>query len=325
MPPVISVIIPVYNAGRYLDGAISSVLAQTFEDFEAVIVNDGSTDGSLERLRRFAASDRRLRIISRANTGLTVALNEAWRAATGEFVARMDSDDRSYPDRFRLQVEYLRSHPDCLAVGGQVRVVERDGRPVGNMFRLRTHSEIDSYHLHTRASAIAHPTVMMRRTALEAAGGYRKELEPAEDLDLWLRMADMGKLSNLPDVLLDYRVHPSSVSARRAVQQWQQSQRAAAEALRRRGLDVPAEKAAAPLTLDLRRLPAPQSSWANVALESGNYSSARRLAARGARLKPTSLAAWYVFLTAAFGADYKAARAGLQSLRGVGGGVLRRT
>src|SRR5213082_3006291 len=131
MSPVVSVLMPVYNAQRYLPAAVESILGQTFRDFEFIIIDDGSTDRSGEILRKFAAEDPRIKLISRPNTGYVVALNEALSCASGEFVARMDADDISLPTRFERQVAYLREHTDCVLVGTNVITMDSDGAMIG--------------------------------------------------------------------------------------------------------------------------------------------------------------------------------------------------
>src|SRR4051812_18975953 len=157
---------PVYNALPHLREAVEGILAQTFGDFEFVVIDDGSTDGSTQVLRAYAAADPRIVLVSRPNTGYAIALNEALALATGEFVARMDADDVSLPQRLARQVEYLRAHPECVAVGTGVRFIAAGGTPIARGFRRpRTHEEIDAFHLQRMSSALPHPTVMMRRAA----------------------------------------------------------------------------------------------------------------------------------------------------------------
>ena len=116
-PPKTSVVMPMYNAERYVAGATGSILAQTFTDFEFVIVNDGSTDRSLEIVRHYERLDARVRVLSRPNTGIVGALNDGLSLARGEYIARMDADDIAYPHRLERQATYLDDHPDCVAVG----------------------------------------------------------------------------------------------------------------------------------------------------------------------------------------------------------------
>src|SRR5436305_9543595 len=125
--PQVSVLMPVYNAIRYIGVAVDSVLSQTFSDFEFIIVDDGSTDGSAEILREYAGRDPRIRLISRPNTGLGFALNEALAVARAPFIARMDADDECLPERFEKQIQYLRNHPECVLLGSRVLWIDSDG------------------------------------------------------------------------------------------------------------------------------------------------------------------------------------------------------
>src|SRR4051812_26679567 len=124
--PTVSVLMAVYNGEQYLREAVNSILSQTFKDFEFIIIDDGSTDRSPELLASYARADSRVKLISRPNKGLTKSLNEGLHAARGEFVARMDGDDISLPERFERQVSYLREHPEVVLVGSRVEFIDPD-------------------------------------------------------------------------------------------------------------------------------------------------------------------------------------------------------
>ena len=238
-PIAISVLMPVYNSDRYLARAVESILGQTFGDFEFVVIDDGSTDRSREILEDYARRDLRIRLVRRPNTGYSRALNEALGLSRGEFLARMDSDDVAYPDRFARQIEFLRSRPDCLAVGCQVRQINPDGVPLRSSAHEVDHDAIVARLLTGAGAEIPHPGVIMRGEAVKDLGGYRVEFEPVEDLDLYLRLADRGRLANLPEVLLDYRQHFQSVNQTRNEQQVRLAGQVVAEALARRGQPIP--------------------------------------------------------------------------------------
>jgi glycosyltransferase involved in cell wall biosynthesis len=226
---------PVYNSERYVAEAVESILAQTFPDFEFLIVDDGSTDASLAILQKYAAREPRIRLISRPNTGYVVALNEMLELARGEFVARMDSDDVCLPDRFERQVAFLRANPGVLAVGGAVILIDQDGAELITIPFPGHDHEIQELAL-SGSTPLSHPAAMVRREALDAVGGYRKELVPAEDLDLWLRLGERGRLANLSQVVLRYREHEASVSSQNQQRQLDRARQAADEAADRRGL-----------------------------------------------------------------------------------------
>ena len=188
-------------------------MAQTFRDFEFVIVNDGSTDHSLQLLRAYEAHDARITVINQGNTGLTVALQRGVEASSGEYIARMDADDVSMPTRFEKQMALLRSDASLAMVSwqlehfikaGATKVVQRLG------FDPRLASLFACFH-----NPIAgHGQVLYRRAAYEAAGGYDPDYNLAEDYDLWTRILRQGKLGVVPEVLYRYRVSDDSVTAR---------------------------------------------------------------------------------------------------------------
>ena len=226
---------PVYNADRYVTDAVESILVQTFHDFEFIIIDDGSTDGSPAILRRFAERDARIRLISRPNTGYVRALNEALGIARGQYVARMDADDVALPGRLMLQLDYLRRNPDVLCVGGAVVQIDTRNRVLAHRVQPLDDEGIQQKNL-TGRTAMWHPTVMMRRRAIEVVGGYHEELEFAEDLDLWLRLGEQGKLANLPEFVLLYRVHDQSVTSLHNIRQFDHAREACERAWRRRCL-----------------------------------------------------------------------------------------
>ena len=289
--PVVSVVMPVYNSERYVARAVESILCQTFGDFEFIIIDDGSTDDSGGILEDFAVKDRRIRLVRRANTGYAVALNEGLGMARGEFVARMDSDDVSRPERFARQVEFLRAKPEVVAVGGQVVVIDPDGDAMWPMDHCPTgHEAIDADHINGVGGRIMHPAAMFRRYSLERVGGYRTEFEPAEDLDLFLRLAEVGRLANVESIVLEYRVHLRSVSLTRAREQTISVNKTTAEARARRGMTPAA-------TVEVRDFEGLREekileSWARRAYRRGDYAMARKHALRAIQLDCASAASW---------------------------------
>jgi glycosyltransferase involved in cell wall biosynthesis len=233
--PTVSVLMPVYNAERYVAEAVESILAQTFADFELIIIDDGSTDRSLSILRRSAENDLRIRLVSRPNTGYVVALNEMLEMARGEFVARMDADDVSLPERFAIQVAYLREHPEIICIGTRVQIIDEAGRDLLACHPAMDHDEVQALALAGRCP-LCHPSVMMRREPVISLGGYQVDMEPAEDHDLWLRLGEQGRMVNLPDVLVKYRNHDSSVSEVRQSRQLELAKLASDRACERRGI-----------------------------------------------------------------------------------------
>lgn len=242
--PPLSVVVPVYNAGRYLESALASVLAQSFHDFELVAVDDGSTDESPHILDFIASRDPRLRVIRRPNTGIVGALNDGLSAARGEFVARMDADDLCLPDRFEKQVSFLRGQPDCVCVGSAFLYIDAAGSWLKECSRPADHESIEKALLSGNGGIIIHPAAMFRRAAVEQVGRYREKAQWVEDLDLYLRLARVGRLANLPEVLFHYRFHEQSVNFTRNQGRHERKLDVLAEAHAARGL--PFDRAALP-------------------------------------------------------------------------------
>ena len=211
--PRVSVLLPVWNGEAFLEAAVESILRQTLSSFELIVIDDGSTDASAAIAENFARSDDRVRLLRRAHEGLSAALNAGIAAARGEYIARMDADDVSVPQRLEKQVSYLDAHPACVAIGSWIDVVDEAGLPLGvKTFRER-HEQI-SAALFRGISPMAHPTVVMRGDVLRATGGYDARFYPSEDLDLWFRLADRGELANLGEVLLRHRRHKGAAGVR---------------------------------------------------------------------------------------------------------------
>lgn len=214
MTPRVSVIMPVFNGERFLTEAAESVLASDFADFELLLLIDGgTTDGSAAVAARLAAKDRRVRVIEHPHAAPSIARNIGLDAARGEFVANLDSDDAMLPERLGRQVAYLDGHPECVAVGSRALIVDANNQPVRVSVRAYTHEEIDGAHLDGRGGTIMNPTATFRRSAATKIGGYSADLlTTGEDHDFWLRLAEVGRLVNLPEVLTRYRIHDRNAS-----------------------------------------------------------------------------------------------------------------
>ncbi len=291
--PAVSVALPVFNAERHLAAAVSSILRQSFADFELLAVDDGSTDGSRRILERFAASDPRLRVISRPNTGIVGALNDACRAARAPLVARMDADDIAFPERLARQVAHLAAHPEIVALGAAVIYLDAAGRPVKPCPRSTDHEQLEPALLAGDGGALIHPVVVFRRAALEQAGLYRPETQYVEDLDLYLRLARLGRLANLPEPLLYYRVHGTSINFTRNAGRHETKLRVLADAHRQRGLPFAPEQLPPP-TQNWADLAAHDRDWAVTSMQYGQRRVAVSHALRACRLQPGNRAAWRV-------------------------------
>ena len=211
----ISVILPVYNAEEYIEEAITSILNQTFQNFELICINDGSTDGSLDIIRNF--SDKRMRVVSRENRGLIATLNEAIGYATSRYIARMDADDVALPDRFEKQIKFMLKHK-LGVVGSSYRYIDAKGTVVG-VRRLTAQAYLTSWLLDF-GSTLCHPSVLIDKYRIAGELYYSSEAEACEDYELWLRLRHSGvKMANVPDILLNYRVLSSSISRSESSQQ----------------------------------------------------------------------------------------------------------
>jgi glycosyltransferase involved in cell wall biosynthesis len=293
--PLISVVLPVFNAQGYLATAVESILAQSVADFELIAIDDGSTDGSPEVLGKLRQRDSRVHIISRPNTGIVGALNDGLAAARGEFIARMDADDIALPQRFERQLAYLRAHPECVAVGSSVLQIDPDGDPIGVQHWAESHAEIDALLL-TGGGGLAHPTAMIRTSALRGVGGYRPEYQWIEDKDLWLRLGEIGRLANLREPLLQYRLHESSVCWQREVQQRQLWEKLLAETYRRRGISRRPPSFRSRFAAGASRAGRARAKWIRFATRSGNYRTAVKHARQLLQHQPLRPATWLAVL-----------------------------
>jgi len=232
----VSVVMPVWNAERYLDTCLTSLQGQTLREFECIIVDDGSTDATSEILGSYSAQDQRFKILRQRKLGITAALNAGIAAAHGRYIARMDADDVCAPDRLERQYAFMEAHPDVAAVGSQVLLIDCDDNPLCVMERPLSHADIDAIHIGGIGGGIVHPTAFIRRSIMYKIGRYDIRWRVAQDLDLWLRLAENGQLANLPDILLAYRLHAGSTAMTRGRLQQESAASILACARQRRGL-----------------------------------------------------------------------------------------
>jgi hypothetical protein len=218
--PSISVTMSVYNGERFLAGAIESVLDQTFGDFEFLILDDGSRDATHAIALHYAARDPRIRVIARENRGLVVSLNELLAAARAPLIARMDADDICMPERFERQIAYMAAHPAIGVLGCWTEDIDENDAPYP--LHAVDHPVDHAGFLHAIDAGLpllCHPAVMFRRDLVLSVGGYHPAFSHSEDLDLWLRLASVTQMANLPDRLLRYRHYSQQVSSRHATEQ----------------------------------------------------------------------------------------------------------
>lgn len=215
--PSVSVTMVIRNVERFLAESIESILGQTFADFEFIIVDFGSTDNSKSIALNYAAKDTRISVHEIPNSGLAEARNAACSLAQGRYIAIMDADDIALPHRLEVEVRFMESHPEVALLGAANEWVNSAGESICvNYFPAgddEIRSELASH------CPFCQPTVLVRREAFARAGGYRAAFAPAEDYDLWMRIAEHSQCANLSQVVLKYRIHPHQVSMRMRKQQ----------------------------------------------------------------------------------------------------------
>lgn len=204
--PAISIVMTVYNGERYLEAALASLLGQSFADLELVVVDDGSIDSTPRILAEASQHDNRIIVERQSNRGRPYALNLGVRLARAPLIARMDADDVAAERRLELQYRFLQENPEIAGVGGALTFINEDGRPFAHTVYPTSPEEVCREFLSGRV-ALAHPAVTVRKSVLEAVGGYRPAFGDADDVDLWLRVLDRFQLANLRDTVLEYRIH----------------------------------------------------------------------------------------------------------------------
>lgn len=209
-----TVLMPVYNGERHLREAVESVLEQTHADFDFIIINDGSKDGSLAILEAYAQQDARITVISQANQGIGESLNKGLEKAQTEWVFIMHCDDVMLPKRLERQLLFIQDNPDVRATSCAAQFIGTSGRIFGRTTSEVTSREKFQWHLdNNEAIGLFHPGTCMHRDTVLKVGGYRQPFWPAEDIDLWNRLAEQGHLVLCQDeVLMRYRIHGGSIS-----------------------------------------------------------------------------------------------------------------
>ena len=207
--PEISIIMPVYNGGKYLNEAIDSILQQTFTDFEFIIINDGSTDNSLKIIKSY--NDERILLIIQKNQGVAKSLNNGIKIAKGKYIARMDADDISYKNRLEIQYNFLENNQNVVAVGGNAYVIDQIGTYVYTTDYPLINKDIKSAL--SFKSPFIHSSVVLRKNTVERAGLYPK-IPIAQDIFLFNKMSGYGDFANIPQPLIKYRLTPTASTMR---------------------------------------------------------------------------------------------------------------
>lgn len=210
--PLISVVMCVYNGEKWIDTAVSSILNQTYSNFELIVVNDYSSDTTLQHLLKIR--DKRVRLINNnKNYGVAFSLNKALKITKGKYVARMDADDKAVINRLKKQSSFLEENPSVAAVGTWAKLITESGKLIKIQKVPCYYSEIKSAII--KFNPLIHPTIMIRKNILDEIGFYNVKYEGAEDYDLFLRLANRYTVVNIPTVGLIHRVHSDAVTQKR--------------------------------------------------------------------------------------------------------------
>lgn len=215
--PLISIVMPAYNAEQYISRAIASILNQTFKDFELIIINDASTDNTLKIIQKYKNLDNRIRVLNnKSHLLIAESLNKATSLAQAEIIARMDADDISLPNRLELQYSFLSKNPDIAVLGANIIIIDKDGKEISRR-EYPTESE-QLKKIMFLYSPFAHPVVMFRKKIFQEFGGYDLKMVPCEDIDLWFKIGSKYKFATIPNTVMQYTVHPDSSSNKKLIQ-----------------------------------------------------------------------------------------------------------
>lgn len=211
MKPEISVVLSVFNAEKYLKSCVDSILCQSFHNFELIVINDGSTDNSLNILKQYQENDRRIILVSQSNQGLSSSLNLGIALSKSEICARIDADDVAENSRLQKQFNFLNENPNISVVGSWIKIFGEGCIPRVWKNPL---SPSEIYLTLFVKNPLFHPSVMFRKSRVLAAGGYDSSVPYDQDYDLWLRMSKNGdQFANIPQVLMHYRIHKEQMGA----------------------------------------------------------------------------------------------------------------
>ncbi len=209
--PVISVVMPCFNGARWIAESIDSVLNQTFEEFELIIIDGGSSDGSIDIIHNYIKKDSRIVLIEKPSLGLSASLNLGIDIARGEWIARLDADDISEPKRLASQLQAAINCPTLVFIGSGLTEIDEHGTLGKKFLYPTTHKKLINNLVRFKRFP-PHSSAFYRKDIVLQAGGYRTEIKRAEDLDLWLRLSELGDLGSIPECLVRYRKHLSQTS-----------------------------------------------------------------------------------------------------------------
>lgn len=214
----ISVILPVYNGSKYIEESISSILEQSIENFELIILNDGSTDDSLQKCELFKKRDSRIKVINQSNIGLTKTLNKGIKLSTGTYLARQDADDISRKDRFENQLSWIKEKNSRVLCGTNTTIIDKDGKEKKNKIISFKHKNIIEKFEYT--NCIAHSSALFLKSAAEEVGNYDENLTYSQDYDLWWKLSTIGEIGNLKEKLVILRETIDSISHKKSSDQF---------------------------------------------------------------------------------------------------------
>ena len=210
--PEISVLTSCFNANEFIEESIESILSQSFGNFEFILIDDGSTDDTLDIIRRYAARDKRIRVVTKENSGLQKSLNLGLSLAKGDWIARFDADDVALPDRLERQWQFIKRHRDIILLGGGCLEIDKSGRHIKQHIYPMNHRGLMK-RLECLGPFFPHSTAFFSRSRVQDLGGYNPRFRRSQDWDLWLRMARVGLIGCLREPLIKLRKHEKSVTA----------------------------------------------------------------------------------------------------------------
>lgn len=217
---MISVVMPAYNAEKYIDSAIESILNQTFQEFELIVIDDGSSDNTLGIIKSYAEKDNRVKVLQSEHVGASQARNLAIARAQYEWIAMMDADDIALPERFEKQIKAARANPKVVAWGTYVYHMNSQGKTLSlNTLGPSTEQEFEWQRANGHVTSLFQPTALIKKDIILQLGGYVSGYEPAEDFELFARIADFGPILVIPEALVLYRVHSQSASMQKFFKQ----------------------------------------------------------------------------------------------------------
>lgn len=210
MEPInVTVLMPVYNGEKFLRESIDSILNQTFSNFEFVIVNDGSTDNTVDIINSYR--DARIKLINQKNGGVSNALNTGLKHATGKYIARMDADDISHPERIEKQYKFIQNNPEYVIVGSDANYITEEKEFIFK-YTSPAYNHQEIVQLIPTYCTFIHTSVLVKRDTILEVGGYSEDAVAFEDHFLWTKMIDKGLTCNLKEVLVDVRLNSGSVT-----------------------------------------------------------------------------------------------------------------